>query len=100
MSKPHMAARTPEEAKRQAELEKQIEMQIKSDVQHILQSPEGLRFFRFMIGQGMVFTTTFTGNERTYFNEGARNFVNMILRYVSNRDLLRLLKKEEREEDE
>lgn len=99
MTQPDMAIRTAEDAKKQEELQRLVQMQIKSDVKSILATPEGIRFFRFLINKGHVFKTTFTGNAGTYFNEGARNLVNEVLTYVTNQDMLRLIKRDEEGDD-
>ena len=43
------------------------------DVKRILETPEGLRFFKRLMRLCHIFTTSFTGNSFTYFNEGQRN---------------------------
>lgn len=43
------------------------------DVKDILKNPAGVRFFKRIMTEGSVFTTTFTGNSQTFFKEGARN---------------------------
>ena len=51
------------------------------DIRKILSMPEGLRFFKRMMEDGRIFTTTFTGNSQTFFLEGHRN---LALKYFSD----------------
>lgn len=51
------------------------------DIKTILNSAAGIRFFRRMLEDGRIFTTTFTGNSQTFFLEGHRNFV---LKYLND----------------
>jgi len=53
------------------------------DIKYLVKTPAGLRYFRKLLERGMVFTTTFTGNSKTFFNEGARNLALGILADVS-----------------
>ena len=46
-----------------------------ADIKSIISRPDGMRFFRRLMGAGRVFQTTFTGNSQTYFLEGHRNLV-------------------------
>jgi hypothetical protein len=43
------------------------------DIKVLMSTPQGVRFFRRVMTMGHVFSTSFTGNSRTYFNEGMRN---------------------------
>jgi hypothetical protein len=43
------------------------------DIKMLLSLPQGLRFFRRLMDIGHVFSTSFTGNSTTFFNEGMRN---------------------------
>lgn len=51
------------------------------DIKNIMKIPSGLRFFRRLMADGMVFTTTFTGNSQSYFLEGHRN---LALKYLND----------------
>lgn len=53
------------------------------DVRYLVKTPAGLRYFRKLLERGMVFTTTFTGNSRTFFNEGGRNLALGVLADVT-----------------
>lgn len=44
------------------------------DIRNILDTPEGRRFFKRFFIEGKMFSTTFTGNSKTFFLEGQRNF--------------------------
>ena len=43
------------------------------DIKQILDTPQGVRFFRRLFSTGSMFSTTFTGNSKTFFLEGQRN---------------------------
>ena len=74
-----------------------------ADIKAIINSPEGLRFFRRLMEDGMMFTTTWTGNSRGMFLEGHRN---LVLKYfgditeVAPNKIAELLTKEEEREAE
>lgn len=74
------------------------------DVGAIINRPEGLRFFRRLMGLGMVFGTTFTGNSRGMFLEGHRNlalvFFKDIVEAAPNKIADLLINKEEEKETE
>jgi len=59
-----------EEAKAKAELE---HSQYIEDLKRILSTKEGKRFFNKFFSDSMIFETTFTGDSKTFFKEGARN---------------------------
>lgn len=44
-----------------------------SDLKKILRTPEGVRVFSKILEDGKVFSSSFTGNSTTFFNEGMRN---------------------------
>ena len=44
------------------------------DLAKILTMPEGVRVFAKYIEDGRIFSSSFTGNSHTFFNEGERNF--------------------------
>jgi len=56
---------------RQNEIKNEREQELE-DIKELLSYPAGVRFFRRMFVEGRVFSTTFTGNSQTFFNEGAR----------------------------
>ena len=61
--------------------EKELELarlQLDADIKDIMGTPAGVRFMRWIILEGGIFSTSMTGNSWTYFNEGARNFANKI----------------------
>lgn len=63
-----------EELKKRAEdLRLELE-QNRNDLKFILETPQGIRFFQRFFNDGFIYTTTFTGNSRTFFLEGHRNF--------------------------
>jgi hypothetical protein len=79
--KPHNAA--DEQAIADAEKERlTAEVQLGNDIREILALPAGVRFMRYIIGEGMIFSTSMTGNSWTYFNEGKRDFANSIFAKV------------------
>lgn len=47
--------------------------QYHKDLREILSRPAGVRVFKKILADGGMFTTSFTGNSTTFFNEGARN---------------------------
>ena len=56
------------------EQEKLDLLQKEEDLRKILDTPEGIRFFKEFFSRGKVFNSTFTGNSQTYFLEGRRSF--------------------------
>lgn len=52
-----------------------------NDIKDILSRPSGMRFFKRMLAEGHMFSTTFTGNSQSFFLEGHRNFM---LRYFGD----------------
>ena len=48
------------------------------DLRDIMAMPQGMRFLRRLMEIGHVFSTSFTGNSKTYFNEGMRNMALMV----------------------
>lgn len=56
------------EIERKSERDQELE-----DIRILLKYPSGVRFFKRIMIEGKVFTTTFTGNSQTFFNEGQRN---------------------------
>jgi hypothetical protein len=45
------------------------------DIRKLLQTPEGIRFFRRFLYEGHFWNTTFRTNSSSFFLEGARNHV-------------------------
>ncbi len=83
---------------RQKLLDQRMRAQQLRDIKEIINTPSGLRFFRRMIANGRVLSTTFTGNSQSYFLEGARNLVNLYLADVVEVEpdaLARLFSKEQ-----
>lgn len=79
---PHNAS-DPKQVKSKAEAATRERKQELEDIRYLIKTPAGLRYFRRLLARGSVFTTTFTGNSRTFFNEGARNLALSILADVS-----------------
>lgn len=46
-----------------------------NDIKDILSRPSGMRFFKRLLTEGHMFSTTFTGNSQSFFLEGHRNFM-------------------------
>lgn len=46
-----------------------------ADIKDILSRPSGTRFFKRLLKEGHMFSTTFTGNSQSFFLEGHRNFM-------------------------
>lgn len=46
-----------------------------NDIKDILSRPSGMRFFKRMLADGHMFSSTFTGNSQSFFLEGHRNFM-------------------------
>ena len=53
---------------------KKREMEL-ADISAILNTQDGIRFFKRLMEEGMIFRTTYTGNSNGYFNEGRRSLV-------------------------
>lgn len=70
--KTYNAADPKQVAERQkvAQLEKDQHLK---DLKRILNTSAGIRYFRRLMEDGKMFTTSFTGNSATFFNEGMRN---------------------------
>lgn len=62
--------RQVKDATSKVELERKQELE---DIKRILGTHEGMRFFKRLLKEGMVFQTTFRGNSQGYFLEGHRN---------------------------
>lgn len=56
-----------------AEREELNQKQQLEDIKTLASIPAGVRFFRQLLADGHVFTTSFTGNSTTFFLEGHRN---------------------------
>ncbi len=70
--KPYNAA-DPEAVKSKAELAAENKKEHLADLHKILNMPEGVRVFSKIMEDGKVFSSSFTGNSTTFFNEGMRN---------------------------
>ena len=53
--------------------EQQLRLQELADVRWVLSTTQGRRFFWRYLSDCGVFTTSFTGNSTTFYNEGMRN---------------------------
>lgn len=82
MEEKHNAA-DPEAVAKQQKIRQLQRQQELEDIRQILSTMAGIRFFRRMIQNGRVFSTSMTGDAWTYFNEGARNLVNYFLADVT-----------------
>jgi hypothetical protein len=76
-------ASDPKQVKDRADKANRDRKQELEDVRYLVKTPAGKRYFRKILERGSVFTTTFTGNSRTFFNEGMRNLALGILADVS-----------------
>ena len=66
-------AGNPKHVAQQEEAAKAIVDQRLKDFKKILDMPEGIRIFAWIMEEGKMFSTSFTGNSTTFFNEGMRN---------------------------
>ncbi len=66
-------SRTPEE------IDELREIQVRSDIKDIVATPVGVRFFKYLVDKGKVFTSVFHGNSLDAFNTGHRAFALDIL---------------------
>ena len=57
-----------------------------TDFRKVLSTPEGLRVLWYVLSQGFIFRSCFTGNASTYFNEGKRDLGLRILELVDEAD--------------
>lgn len=62
--------RQEQERREKEKLERKQQL---NDIRRIIQTPEGMRFFRRLLESGKMFTSSFTGNSTTYLNEGRRS---------------------------
>ena len=69
---PYVASdeQTVEERQVEQELQRKQELH---DIKALLDLPAGVRFFRRMVVDSKMFSTTFTGNSQSYFLEGRRS---------------------------
>lgn len=79
-----MAIMDKEQEKRQRALNKLELKQVKDDMAEVLETPAGMRLLAWILKSGHLFTNAMTGNEYTYFNEGARNLVNKLLLFMDD----------------
>lgn len=61
------------------EIDELREIQIRSDIKDIAATPAGVRFFKYLVDKGKIFTPTFHGNSTDAFNTGHRAFALDIL---------------------
>ncbi len=73
MIQPKHNAADPKLVKKAEQDRKNARDQELDDIKEILKTPQGVRFFKRLMVEGKVFTTTFTGNSNTFFLEGHRN---------------------------
>ena len=59
-----------EAARKKAELKREQEL---ADVKALLSHPFGRRFLNRLFNQCNMYSSVFTGNSKTYFNDGARS---------------------------
>ena len=74
-----MKVNNPAQQKSVEELDAVKEIQVRDDIKVIAKTPEGIRFFKYVVEKGSIFTTTFTGNSNGHFLEGKRAFALDIL---------------------
>lgn len=83
--------------------EKDERIQYLEDLKKILDTKEGIRFFRKFLADGYIFRTTFTGNSQTFFLEGQRNLALKYFNDICDADPTKLqtlmLQKKETEEE-
>lgn len=72
-SKQDYNAADPKQIKEKREESELKQEQHLQDIRKILKTPEGIRVFSRILERGRMFSTSFTGNSATFFNEGARN---------------------------
>ena len=70
--KPYNAGDPKHVAAQEGAEKEQVRQHLK-DLRKILDTPEGIRVFAKIIEDGKVFSSSFTGNSTTFFNEGMRN---------------------------
>ena len=70
---PTFASRSPEEQAKADEAVLAIRNQELNDLKSILSTDHGRRFIWRILAKGRLHSLSFTGNSRTYFNEGERN---------------------------
>jgi len=78
MSKQYNAADEDKVKQRVKELENERKQELE-DIKNILGTPSGERFFKRFFEAGKIFSTSFTGNSTTFYNEGHRNFALIFL---------------------
>lgn len=87
--------------KEQQEEERREREQELEDVRFLINTPQGMRFFKLFFERAKVFTMSMTGNSWTYFNEGRRDIGNRVLADIVEADptkvaaLLLVVKKED-----
>ena len=80
---PQQAARLQEKRRKREEQEHDA---LIADFRRVLATAEGLRVLWFVLSQGFIFRSCFTGNASTYFNEGKRDLGLRILEIVDEAD--------------
>lgn len=97
----HILKKDEEDAKKQKAKDDRDFRQLTIDFKDTFSSAHGRRVYRWLLGQCMVFETTFTGNSKTFYNEGRRSVgLNLLeMNDLSNVEGAEQLIKEEREVD-
>lgn len=72
--------------KKQIQKDKSVHQAFLNDIKATFSPPHGRRVLEKLAESGMVFTGTFTGNSRTYYNEGGRDFIMGLLDLVAQAD--------------
>lgn len=62
--------------------EQQKEKQLGNDYRAVMNTPEGQRLLRHIVGHCGIYNQSFTGNSETFFREGKRNIGLKILKEV------------------
>ena len=62
-----------EQVKQAREQVKQERDQELEDIKYLMETAQGVRFFKRLFEKGRIFHTSFTGNSQTFFLEGHRN---------------------------
>jgi hypothetical protein len=68
-----------QDAAMEQERQRRERQQQLSDIKAILATPEGTRFYKRALDKCGTFRLSFTGNSKTFFNEGQRNIGNFLL---------------------
>lgn len=86
--------------KTEAELNELQQIQIRSDIKDVVSTRAGVGFFKWLVSEGKVFESTFTGNSRGHYLEGRKSFALDILDMLADvapRDMIAEILIEDRE---